>query len=140
MFKFIQIHFTIATSKRSFVAARLKTSPSYELYRFLRVKFTRKNLIQAMYTRPAGPSLDKKTILLHHRLGANPFPRKKLCLGPWHEARALSRELPFTAVGRQLTPTLTAEILPPGSLSLILLSRFRHSGWNMTRGGKGGWS
>ena len=56
-----------------------------------------------------------------------------------HEARALSRELPFTAVGRQLTPTLTAEILPPDSLSLILLSRFRLSGWNMTKEGAG-WS
>ena len=35
--------------------------------------------------------------------------------GAAHEARALSRELPFTAVERRLTPTLTAEpaqILP----------------------------
>ena len=44
-----------------------------------------------------------------HRPGANPVPRKKLRPRP-HEARALSRELPFTAVRRQLTPTLTAEI------------------------------
>ena len=48
--------------------------------------------------------------------------------GAAHEVRALSRELPFTAVERRLTPTLTAEpaqILPPTSLSLILVgSRF----------------
>ena len=56
--------------------------------------------------------------------------------GAAHEARALSRELPFTAVERRLTPTLTAEpaqILPPKPLSLILVgSRLPHSGWNMT--------
>ena len=56
--------------------------------------------------------------------------------GAAHEARALSRELPFTAVERRLTPTLTAEpaqILPPTSLSLISSwAAGFPTGWNMT--------
>ena len=62
---------------------------------------------------------------------ANPVPRKKLCLRP-HEARALSRELPFTAV-RRLTLTLTADsaqILP--RLTFANSSEQISPRWNMT--------
>ena len=66
-----------------------------------------------------------------HRPGANPVPRKKLRPRP-HEARALSRELPFTAV-RRLTLTLTADsaqILP--RLTFANSSEQISPRWNMT--------
>ena len=70
-----------------------------------------------------------------HRPGANPVPRKKLRPRP-HEARALSRELPFTAV-RRLTLTLTADsaqILP--RLTFANSSEQISPRWNMTGVGR----